>query len=95
MLPIDRTSIESLSWALGTRLTESAGGQCLLELTHQRTKSALAVFEATDYTCIVRFRTPVGREKFFGVATVDLRSMLSNLLERGDWSIDHGRVDDV
>ena len=95
VIPIDRSSIESLSWELGTRLTGSSGGCCLLELTNQRTKSGLAVFEATDYTYIVRFQTPVGREKFFGVAAVDLRPMLSNLLDRGDWSIDYGRVDAV
>ncbi|MFW5950137.1 MAG: hypothetical protein ACOCR6_02160 [archaeon] len=91
VLPIDRGAIESISWRLGTRLTGDE--PCLLTLSNQRTTSSLAVFEATDFTCIVRFRTPVGREKFFGVAAVDLRTMLESLLDHGEWTIDHGDFD--
>lgn len=94
VLPIDRAAIESLSWELGTRVTGD-GATRLFEAGNPSTGSTLTVFEATDFTCIVRFRTPVGREKFFGVAASDLRPMLEALLDRGDWTSRDGRVEDV
>jgi len=93
VLPIDRTAIESLSWALGSRVTVDADATRRLDVTDPATGSSLTVFDATDYTYIVRFRTPVGREKFFGVAGADLRPMLEELLDRGDWTVRDGRLD--
>ncbi|WP_181686444.1 hypothetical protein [Halorhabdus salina] len=95
VLPMDRTAIESLSWALGTRVTREDDATCLLEVSDRSTASALAVFEATEYTYVVRFRTPVGREKFFGVAAVDLRSMLIDLLDQPEWELDRGGLDPI
>ena len=94
ILPIDRAAIESLSWGLGSRVTGD-GATRLFEAGNPSTGSTLTVFEATEYTCIVRFRTPVGREKYFGVTAADLRPMLERLLERGDWRSRDGRVGDV
>lgn len=94
IFPIDRAAIESLSWELGSRVTGN-GATRLFEAGNSSTGSSLTVFEATEYTCIVRFRTPVGREKFFGVADDDLRPMLERLLDRGDWQSRDGRVGDV
>jgi len=95
VLPIGRAAIESLSWRLGSRVTGGVDATPRLELIRRTTNSSLAVFEATDYTYVVRFRTPVGREKFFGVAGVDLRPMLEELLDRGEWGIRQGRLDDL
>jgi len=94
ILPIDRAAIESLSWALGTRVT-GAGATRLFEAGNPSTRSTLSVFEATEYTCVVRFRTPVGREKFFGVAASDLRPMLEELLEHEDWQSRDGQIENV
>ncbi|CCQ33720.1 hypothetical protein [Halorhabdus tiamatea] len=94
VLPIDRAAIESLSWELGTRVTD-ADATRLFSADNPSTGSSLTVFEATAYTCIVRFRTPVGREKFFGVADDDLRPMLEALLDSGEWTARDGRVEDV
>jgi len=94
ILPIDRGAIESLSWGLGSRVTGDGAAQ-LFEAGNRATGSTLTVFEATDHTCIVRFRTPVGREKYFGVAAADLRPMLERLLDRGDWQSRDGRIEDV
>ncbi|WP_158855106.1 hypothetical protein [Halorhabdus sp. CUG00001] len=94
VLPIDRAAIESLSWTLGSRVT-GGDATCLLELRDRSTPSALAVFEATEYTYVVRFRTPVGREKFFGVAAVDLRSMLADLVAQDGWELDRGGLDAI
>ncbi|WP_210408930.1 hypothetical protein [Halorhabdus rudnickae] len=93
VLPIDRTAIESLSWGLGSRVTGNVDATPRLELTNRATNTSLTVFGATDYTYIVRFRTPVGREKFFGVAGVDLRPMLKELLDRGEWTVLQGELD--
>ncbi|WP_136688422.1 hypothetical protein [Halorhabdus amylolytica] len=92
VLPIDRAAIESLSWGLGSRVT---GGDAppQLDVHNQGANASLSVFEATDYTYIVRFRTPVGREKFFGVAGADLRPMLEELLDGGEWTVRQGRLD--
>ncbi|MFB6201837.1 MAG: hypothetical protein ABEI98_07485 [Halorhabdus sp.] len=93
VLPIDRGAVESLSWELGSRVTSGPDAACRLALSNRANGSSLAVFEATAYTYVVRFRTPVGREKFFGVAGVDLRPMLEALLDRGDWAIRSGRLE--
>ncbi|WEL16369.1 MULTISPECIES: hypothetical protein [unclassified Halorhabdus] len=94
ILPIDRAAIESLSWELGSRVT-SGGTSRLFAAGNRTTGSMLTVFKATDHTCIVQFRTPVGREKYFGVAADDLRPMLERLLDRGDWRSRDGRIENV
>ena len=95
ILPIDRAAIESLSWQLGSRVTAGEDSTRLLEIANRTTHCRLTVFRATDHTCIVRFRPPVGREKFFGVAADDVRAMIRRLSDRGGWQVRDGTVDAI
>lgn len=94
VLPIDRDLVESLSWGLGSRIVDDAG-RPHLEVVDRTARRSLAAFAVTDYTYVVRFRTPVGRETFFGVAGADLGPMLEELLDRGEWVLRRGRLDGI
>lgn len=74
-LPMDDT--QSLSWDLGSELAERKPERARLE--HAESGRSLTVFEATTHTVIARFRSAVGRESFFGLATDDLRDALDGL----------------
>ncbi|MFC4245812.1 hypothetical protein ACFOZ7_02130 [Natribaculum luteum] len=81
LFDVDEDRIESLSWSLGHRVTVESDATRLFALDHRRSNRSLTAFEATDYTCILRLQTPIGREKFYGVAKTDL----PEIPEDGDW----------
>ncbi|WIV67659.1 hypothetical protein [Natrialbaceae archaeon AArc-T1-2] len=81
LFDVDVARVQSLSWSLGRRLTVESDARQRFELESRRTNRSLTVFEASDDTCVLRLRTPVGRERFYGVATVDLEGGP----EKGDW----------
>lgn len=72
LFDVDSERVESLSWPLGNRVTDDADAPRLFRLTHRRSARTVTAFEVTDYTCVLRLRTPVGREKFYGIANADV-----------------------
>lgn len=86
-LPVDLPSVESLSWQLGRRVVED-GPPRLASAENVRFGGSLTAFDVTDHTCIVRVRTPVGRETFYGTTKVALRGALDNLERHDDWAVD-------
>ncbi len=72
LFDIDADRVESLSWPLGNRITVEADATRRFELAHRRSMRTVTAFEATDYTSVLRLRTPIGREKFYGVANADI-----------------------
>jgi hypothetical protein len=76
-VPFSLTDAESLSWSLGAELADRKPECARLE--HADSGRDLTVYEATDNTVIARFRTAVGREKFFGLALTDFRAELEAL----------------
>jgi len=82
-VPIPVDDAQSLSWDLGSELAERKPERAHLE--HASRSCALTVFEATPNTVIARFRTAVGRESFFGLATADVEDALANL--PGEWLV--------
>ena len=72
LFDVDIERIESLSWPLGDRITAKADAQQCFRFAHQRSARTVTAFEVTDYTCVLRLRTPVGREKFYGLASADI-----------------------
>ncbi|WP_336002839.1 hypothetical protein [Halorientalis halophila] len=71
-IPFDVPRPTRLSWALGSRTVSDEAAT----LAHRWTDTAggwrLAVFDVTDETVLLRVRTPVGRERFYGAAKLDL-----------------------
>ncbi|MFB6072281.1 MAG: hypothetical protein ABEJ88_04860 [Halobacterium sp.] len=80
-LPVD--DAQSVSWRLGTELAAEKPECAHLERADGA--GSLTVYEATDHTVLARFRTPVGRETFFGLATLDLEDALDRL--PADWRV--------
>jgi hypothetical protein len=86
-VPFALTDAESLSWDLGAELAERKPECARLE--HTDSGRDVTVYEATENTVIARFRTAVGREKFFGLALATFRAELESLppgwrVERAD-----------
>ncbi len=72
LFDVDIERIESLSWSLGNRITSEADADQRFRFDHRWSTRTVTAFEVTDYTCVLRLRTPVGREKFYGVASADI-----------------------
>ena len=72
LFDVDIERIESLSWSLGNRITTDGEPDQRFRFDHKRSTRTVTAFEITDYTCVLRLRTPVGREKFYGIARADL-----------------------
>lgn len=72
LFDVDATHVESLSWPLGDRVVGEDDATQLFRLAHRRSRRTVTLFEVTEYTRVVRLRTPVGREKFYGIADVDV-----------------------
>lgn len=79
--PVD--AAQSLSWDLGSELAERKPERAHLE--RGDCNCSLTVFEATPNTVIARFRSAVGRESFFGLATTDVEDALAHLPE--EWRV--------
>ncbi|QLG47485.1 hypothetical protein [Natrinema halophilum] len=74
LVDVGSEHVESLSWHLGNRVTVEADAERRFELAHRHSRRTVTAFEVTDYTCVLRLRTPIGREKFYGVANADVSS---------------------
>jgi len=80
---LDRTT--RLSWELGDRVTTGADATLAGEWRCRSAPWAVAAFDVTDHTAVVRVRTPVGRELFYGVADADLAVACDALAAAPDW----------
>jgi len=85
LLPVDASAVECMSWELGDRLTREQAAPRVATLENPAQNVALEVFEATGHTYIVRFRTPVGREKFYGVAHDQFE--VATVVDDGGWTV--------
>lgn len=80
---LDRTT--RLSWELGDRVTSGADATLAGEWRCHTAPWAVAVFDVTDHTAVLRVRTPVGRELFYGAADADLTTARDALSAAPDW----------
>lgn len=87
VVPFDTEDAAPMSWELGDRLTRQGDANRVATFENPARNTSLAVFEATTHTRLVRVRTPVGREKFYGVARRDVD--VDGLREREGWRETH------
>ncbi|MFB6096998.1 MAG: hypothetical protein ABEJ74_06385 [Haloferacaceae archaeon] len=85
-VPFELPGLTRLSWELGSRVVGEKEATLRGEWEHTADARALSVFEVTTETAIVRLRTPVGRERFFGAAQMDLEAALPRLDDSPEWS---------
>ncbi|MBX0296361.1 hypothetical protein [Haloarcula nitratireducens] len=84
--PISLSRAESHSWEYGHRCVDREG-------THRETwtdesdRQSLTVFDVTDHTVVLRYRTPVGRQSFYGMAARDYSAARETLVADEDWTV--------
>jgi len=82
-VPLDLHAANRLSWELGSRIV--TGDDASHRGTWEGVGNAWSVsaYRVTTHTDVVAVQTPVGREKFYGVAREDLDDALPALSEAG------------
>ena len=85
VVPFELPHVSRLSWELGSRVVEGDHSTPISEWDHTGRPWTLSVFRVTSATCLVRLRTPVGRERFYGTAEIDLESVRPALDDAPSW----------
>ncbi len=84
-LPAALDRAESHSWEYGHTCVAQEGEPC--ETWADETgRQSLTVFDVTDHTVVLRVRTPVGRESFYGMAKRDYEAVRDSLADDG-WTL--------
>jgi len=84
-VPVSVERTTRLSWELGDRVTSGADATLAAAWRCHGAPWTLAVFDVTDHTAVVRVRTPVGRELFYGLADADVEAVRTALAAAPDW----------
>ncbi|RBI58742.1 hypothetical protein DMJ13_25725 [halophilic archaeon] len=85
IVPFTLPYLNRLSWELGSRTIEDNDASCHSRWEHTEAPWTLAIFRATSQTSVICVRTPTGREQFYGVAQLDLKSALTSLNTASCW----------
>ncbi|MDQ2050552.1 hypothetical protein RBH26_08635 [Natronolimnohabitans sp. A-GB9] len=85
-IPFDRAQLTRLSWELGSDVVDDEEATRHSEWTHTGRRWALSIFRVTSNTVVIRVRTPVGRERFYGAAEQDLEPALEGLESESCWN---------
>jgi hypothetical protein len=85
VVPFDLPHLTRLSWELGTRVVEDEESTLHSDWEHVGTPWSLSIFQATSHTVLIRVRTPVGRERFYGTTQSDLEQSLPQIQAAPGW----------
>lgn len=85
VVPFDIGCLTRLSWELGSRVVDDDESTLHGEWTHGGTRWTLSVYRVTSNTDLVRLRTPVGREQFYGAVRTDVQAALPSLEASSSW----------
>jgi hypothetical protein len=85
VLPFSLDHVTRLSWELGARTVGDERATRRGEWTRSGSQWTLSVYDVTSSTVVLCVRTPVGRERFYGAARIDLDSALSALEDAREW----------
>ncbi len=76
-----------MSWMLGERLTREDDRTTLVgEWRTPTSRQSVALFEVTSETAVLRYRSPVGREHYFGTTLSEARQTRAELADAPEWS---------
>ncbi|WP_121741579.1 hypothetical protein [Natronorubrum halophilum] len=84
-VPIDLAHLSRLSWELGSRVVDDDDATLHSEWEQSGRSWLLSIFRVTTNTVVLRVRTPVGRQRFYGAAQLDLESVLPSLESAPRW----------
>ncbi|RCU46296.1 hypothetical protein DU504_02635 [Haloplanus salinus] len=85
VVPFDPPALTRLSWELGSRVIDDEASARVGRWECVGSSWSLSVFRVTSETVVVRVRTPIGRQRFYGAAWMDLESDLSKLDAAPSW----------
>ena len=84
-VPFDLPHLTRLNWELGSRVVDDEDASLHGEWARTGRSWLLSIFRVTTNTVVMRVRTPVGRERFYGAAEQDLESALPRLESAPRW----------
>jgi hypothetical protein len=85
VVPFEVDCPSRLSWELGSRVVGDDDVTLRGEWEHTGSSWTLALYRVTTHTDVVRLRTPVGRERFYGAARMDLDAAVPSLADAPTW----------
>lgn len=83
--PMTLPAANPLSWSLGDRLATDTDTTLLGAWEHDGSQRTVTVYDTTEHTVLLCLRTPVGREKYYSAAKVDVEPELDHLRDADDW----------
>ena len=85
VVPFDLSHLTRQSWELGNSTVQDEQAAILSKWAHQNNQWQLSIFEVTSETVIIRIRTPVGRERFYGAIQSELKPAIHKLDVNPSW----------
>lgn len=85
VLPADVPYLSRMSWELGTRIVDDDESSRLAGFEHASEHWHVSFFEVTSNTVVIRVRTPVGRERFYGAVRSAVESVVPEMEATPSW----------
>lgn len=85
VVPFELSYLSRLSWELGTRIVDDDESTGLGTWAHVDRRWEVAVHQVTSETAVIRTRTPVGRERFYGAICTELRGAIESFETMPSW----------
>jgi hypothetical protein len=85
VVPFDPPALTRLSWELGSRVVDDGSSARVGRWERVGSSWSLSVFRVTSETVVVRVRTPIGRQRFYGAAWMDLEDDVPELDAAPSW----------
>ena len=85
IVPVEIPHLSRLSWELGARVVSDEESESVGRWKHASTRWTLDIFEVTKNTAVIRVRTSVGRERFYGAITSEVNAALPELETAPSW----------
>lgn len=85
VVPFEVSPLTRMSCDLGERVVGDEDATLRGEWRYTEGSWRLSMFDVTAHTAVIRVRTPVGRQQFYGAAQVDLESVRPELDAATRW----------
>jgi hypothetical protein len=85
VVPFELSHLTRMSWALGSRTVGDDAATVIGRWEKRDGNWALAAFAVTTETVVIRLRTPVGRERFYGAVRSEVRTATRELEADDAW----------
>ncbi|WP_336136352.1 hypothetical protein [Natronomonas amylolytica] len=85
VVPFELSHLTRMSWALGSRTVGDDAATVIGRWEKRDGGWALAAFAVTTETAVIRLRTPVGRERFYGAIRSEVRTATRELEADDAW----------